>query len=276
MTTECAYITGGASGLGKAIATALAAKGIKVIIADRDTVGAETLAKKLNGYSTTVDVTSWQSQASAFQKAVEIFGRVDYVVANAGVGENQWMREHRENAGFEKPDLSVIEVNVTGTLYTASLAVQQFRRQGRNDHGFRGKVVITGSVCGIYCCPGLPIYTASKHAITGIVRSWGKALPAEGITLNSLNPNVLRTNLSTGQFYNSLDQEGLLTPISGVVETCERILDGAATASGECFEIGPNYAFGQGAFHPRFPELVDEKQKMVFDRLAERGHAKAG
>ncbi|KAJ5774831.1 glucose 1-dehydrogenase [Penicillium paradoxum] len=274
MSSEVAFITGAASGVGKAVATQLASKGIKVFIADRDAARAAATAQEINGAYAVVDVSSWDSQAAAFQQALDQFGRVDYVLAGAGIGENQWIPDNTATSGFEKPQLSVIDVNVTGMLYTVSLAVQHFRRQPLNEHGSRGKVIITGSVCGIYCCPGLPIYTTSKHAVTGLVRSWGKALPSEGITLNSVNPNVIRTNISTAEFYDSLEAEGLLTPIHGVVEICEQLLSAKETASGECYEIGPNYDAGQGAVHPKFPDFIDEKQKIIFDKLAERGQAK--
>ena len=139
MTSEFAFITGAAGGVGKAMATSLASKGTKVFIADRDAVGAAATATELNGEYSVVDAADWKSQAAAFQRAVDLFGRVDYVLAVAGVGENQWMPAADSGSGFQKPDLSVIDINVTGMLYTVSLAVQQFRRQPPNAHGFRGK-----------------------------------------------------------------------------------------------------------------------------------------
>lgn len=139
MASEFAFITGGASGIGKEIAATIASKGIKVFIADRDGAGAAATAEALKGEHSVVDVADWGSQAAAFQRAVDMFGRVDYVLAVAGVGENQWMPTEGSGRGFQKPDLSVININVTGILYTLSLAVQQFRRQSPNAHGFCGK-----------------------------------------------------------------------------------------------------------------------------------------
>lgn len=135
------------------------------------------------------------------------------------------------------------------------------------------EVIIAGSFCGVYCCPSLPIYTTSKHAVTGLVRSWGGALPAEKITLNSVNPNVMRTSFSTNHFYDALDKEGLLTPIDGAVEAFVQLL-GENPASGECFEVGPNYHNGQGFYQPAFPPIPDSKQQAVFDKLAARGEAR--
>lgn len=135
------------------------------------------------------------------------------------------------------------------------------------------QVIIAGSFCGIYCCPSLPIYTTSKHAVTGLVRSWGAALPAEKITLNSVNPNVMRTSFSTDHFYDALESEGLLTPIEGAVEAFVQLL-GSNPASGQCFEVGPEYDDGQGIYHSEFPHIPDSKQQAVFDKLAARGEAR--
>lgn len=147
-TQEYAYITGGAGGLGKAVAEKLVARGIKVFIADRDILGAQDTAKELGAETAAVDVADWDSQKTAFKQAVEKFGRIDYVLPIAGVGENRWTPTAAETLSsdeFGKPNLAVIDINVSGMLYTVSLAVQQFRRQSLNAHGFRGK--------GIYHAP---------------------------------------------------------------------------------------------------------------------------
>lgn len=126
----------------------------KVYIADRDTEGAAAVAESLNKvqasapggeklvYSTTVSATDWDSQAEAFGKAVKQFGRVDYVYPIAGIGERVWTpNDPSATSGFVKPDLSVIEIDLTGVLYTVSLAIQQFRRQEVGSNGTRGKSI---------------------------------------------------------------------------------------------------------------------------------------
>ncbi|KAJ6445155.1 glucose 1-dehydrogenase [Purpureocillium lavendulum] len=234
------------------------------------------MAQSVGGKYAVMDVTSWESQVTAFQQAIDCYGRIDYVFPFAGIGENKWVASKEDDSCgsvFLKPNLSVLDINLTGALYTMSLAVQHFRRQKLDLYGFRGKIVVSGSFCGIYCCPSLPIYTTSKHAITGIVRCWGKQLVTEGITLNSVNPNVMRTNLSTNDFYDNLDREGLLTPIDGVTEACIQFL-GENGDSGQCCEVGPNYHHGQGMYLPLFPLIMDKKQQRVYDKLEERGQAR--
>ena len=104
----------------------------------------------------------------------------------------------------------------------------------------------------------------------GFVRSYGKYLPEEQITLNSVNPNVVRTNISTGAFYEQIQEKNLLTPIEGVVDTFETLL-GANDTSGECFEIGPNYE-EQGAVIRKPAETLDDKTEVLLEMLYHRGH----
>lgn len=121
---------------------------IKVFIADRDTAGAEALVKELNQKSkvaswVAVDVADWDSQEKAFSQAVAEFGRIDYVYPIAGIGERRWLPNNPTAKGFEKPDLTVLDVDLNGVLYTVGLAVQQFRRQEVGANGFRGKSKLT-------------------------------------------------------------------------------------------------------------------------------------
>lgn len=136
----------------------------------------------------------------------------------------------------------------------------------------RVKVFCVASVCSWYCCPTLPIYTAAKHGVTGFVRSYGKFLPAEKITLNAVNPNVVRTNISTEAFYAVLAEKDLLTPIEGVVDAFESLL-GDNAESGQTLEIGPNYAKGQGIVKRQAPEFIDAESEQVFELLEPRGRA---
>jgi NAD(P)-dependent dehydrogenase (short-subunit alcohol dehydrogenase family) len=117
---------------------------IKVFVADTDQAGAEKVVQELNKSSSMaravhVDVSNWNSQAKAFSQAVADFGRIDYVYPIAGIGERAWIPNDPTATGYEMPDLSVIDVDLNGVLYTCGLAIQQFRRQQPGENGFRGK-----------------------------------------------------------------------------------------------------------------------------------------
>jgi short-subunit dehydrogenase len=139
------------------------------------------------------------------------------------------------------------------------------------------------SICGFYCAPTTPIYTASKQfvppfplplpanlhssAIVGLVRSYGKYLPEEHITMNAVCPNVIRTNISTVAFYDKLEAKGLLTPIDGLIKAFESML-GDSQVSGETFEVGPN-----GGFVVRKGmEYLDKESQEVVKLIEERAH----
>lgn len=142
-------------------------------VADMNLDGAKSQASKLGNDAIAVQVNAsdWDSQLAAFEKAVDSFGRIDYVFPIAGIGERKAIKNDPKAKGFQKPDLSVIDVDLTGVLYTAFLAIQQMRRQDKDDKGSRGKsqyclarvwrlykltipkVAVTASVCGFYCVP---------------------------------------------------------------------------------------------------------------------------
>lgn len=139
--TEYAYVTGGAAGLGAATARMLAGNGIKVFIADRDEEGGKKIAEELGGHFAKVDLADWKSQVKAFTQAISAFPRFDYVYGIGGIGERRWLPNNStsSNHDFEMPDLSVLDIDLTGVLYTSALAIQQARRQDVGPSGFRCK-----------------------------------------------------------------------------------------------------------------------------------------
>lgn len=88
--------------------------------------------------------------------------------------------------------------------------------------------------------------------------------------MNAVNPNVIRTNISTPAFYDKLEEQGLLTPIESVVDAFETLL-GENADSGETLEVGPNYAKGQGIVKRKQPEWIDKESEVVFNQLEPRG-----
>lgn len=122
----------------------LAARGVDVCIADVNYEGAQEIAKKLSASGTKAfavefNATDWDSQVGAFQKAVDTFGHLDYVFPIAGIGERKAIRNDPNHKGWQKPDLTVIDVDLNGVLYTSYLALQQMRRQEKGSDGIRGR-----------------------------------------------------------------------------------------------------------------------------------------
>jgi NAD(P)-dependent dehydrogenase (short-subunit alcohol dehydrogenase family) len=86
-----------------------------------------------------VDVSSWESQLKAFELVLGDSERIDFVFPIAGIGERSWITNNTSIIDFAKPDLTVFDVDVYGVLYTVSLAIQQFRRQSKDQDGYKGK-----------------------------------------------------------------------------------------------------------------------------------------
>ncbi|KIY43914.1 NAD(P)-binding protein, partial [Fistulina hepatica ATCC 64428] len=135
------------------------------------------------------DTTSWTEQLRAFELAREQFKRIDYVFANAGVGGQVWLPSFDPSTAHKRPfvegEMSALNVCLIGQLHTASLAIQAFERQERNAHGFRGKLVFTSSLFGIFPGPQVPIYVAAKTGLNAFTRSLAPVYEAEGITINA-------------------------------------------------------------------------------------------
>lgn len=147
MRQQTAYIIGGGSGIGRAVATMLVNRGFKVAIADLNYAHAKDVATVLGPQVSAYEVNaaSWDSQTNAFQQALEdLGGRVDFVCPIAGIGERRSIPNDPTNKGFVKPDLACLDVDLYGLTYTVSLAVQQMRRQERDEDGIRGKGRLLG------------------------------------------------------------------------------------------------------------------------------------
>lgn len=148
MAPGTAYITGGASGIGLAVAQALSKRQMRIAIADINFSAAQDVVKQLNATATAgqehlaveVDVSSWESQVVAFEEALATFKTIDIVIVNAGVGEKVFVpNDGGKGRGFVKPDLIILDVDLDGFLYTSALAIQQMRRQEVGQNGLRGK-----------------------------------------------------------------------------------------------------------------------------------------
>lgn len=219
------------------------------------------------------DTASWESQVAAFQEAMSWRaadgGRIHFVAPIAGIPERQWIPFPAESAkahaqDFTKPDLTVLDVDLTGVLYTVALAVQHFRRQTRTEDGLLGRIGLAASMCGFYCVPTLPVYTAAKHALVGFTRSYGQLLVDEGITVNAVAPNAVQTSISSPAFFDKLAKKNLLTPMDGLMDAFKTMLDG--NGSGEVFECGP----AGGWTRRDAAEYLDKRSEEVCDLLIER------
>src|SRR5881296_2822616 len=166
--TKVAVVTGGGTGIGRAVALALAGEGYAVVVAGRRTEPLEAVAAEGLKLGATIlgiptDVSDAKSVRALFEKTVETFGRLDLLFNNAGSSAPP---VPLEDVTFEQWK-SVVDVNLTG----AFLCTQEAIKVMKNQQPRGGRIVNNGSISAHAPRPNSAPYTATKHAITGLTKS---------------------------------------------------------------------------------------------------------
>lgn len=196
-----AVVTGGASGLGKATAEALAAKGAKVAIFDLNEELGEATAAALGGVFCKVDVTSEEGVDAGFAKAREANGQERILVNCAGIGNGIKTAGRDKKTGAIKSFPSeqfelVIQINLIGTFRCiAKSAAGMMTLDPVNEFGERGAMVNTASVAAQDGQIGQAAYTASKAGVLGMTLPIARDLMTEGIRVNTILPGLFETPL---------------------------------------------------------------------------------
>ncbi|TGJ84579.1 hypothetical protein E0Z10_g4190 [Xylaria hypoxylon] len=285
MTARSVIVTGGASGLGKIMSGYFAERGDIVTILDIDAASGSAVAAELSARSTEgatnggvrfreCDISSWTQQKAAFEAVYEDVGRVDVVVANAGIteGGRSWVVPPHPTKGaevldeLEEPRLKVLDVNFTGNVYSVKLALHYIQRNAPDaTTGLRGAVICTASNAGLYPFPPQPLYAASKHAIVGLVRSLGPVYgqPHIGIRINALAPAVLETNIAGADArYDTM----FVTPPSTLIAGVDKLMNDTSL-NGQVAEI-----HGQSVTFRPPHEFVDADSKHNLEEFARSGY----
>lgn len=180
-----AVITGGAAGIGLAVANRLAASGATVALWDRDERALARANEKLGSAVMThvLDVTDSSAVGRAAQASFERLGGIDVLVCSAGItGPNTTTWEYPVDAWRQ-----VFDVNVHGLFYCNRAVVPIMRKAGY------GRIVNIASVAGKEGNPNAPAYSASKAAVIGLTKSLGKELAKTDIRVNCVTPAAVRT-----------------------------------------------------------------------------------
>lgn len=194
MAERAALITGGSSGIGLAIASALGREGYGVTIAarrpDKLEAAAETLRDEgLDVHSPVVDMTDEESIVAMVASHRERFGRCDVLVNNAGVGIGSAVEE----TPTKRLDMQ-LDVNLRGVIITTREAVGMLREAGA-EHG-KALMVNTASIAGKSGQPWLSVYSATKFAVVGWSQAMHKELSPSGVQVTALCPGFVDTPMT--------------------------------------------------------------------------------
>ncbi|MGH2936604.1 MAG: SDR family NAD(P)-dependent oxidoreductase [Solirubrobacterales bacterium] len=182
MKEKVVVVTGAMRGLGYAIAERLIANGADVVLSDIDQAGLDKAVADLGPHASGVltDISDAAQVETLYARTIERHGRLDAVVANAGVGDSAPLGSITE-AQFDR----IYDINVKGTLFTA---------QGALPHlGAGGSILIIGSVGSIQGQYGMSMYCGSKAALRGAMRAWIIDIKGSGVRINILSPGAVDT-----------------------------------------------------------------------------------
>ncbi len=203
---KVAFITGAARGQGRAHAVRLAQEGADIIAVDickqiesvlvplatpEDLAETADLVKEHNRriYTAEVDVRDYAALKAAVDSGVEQLGRLDIIVANAGIGNGGYTLDKTS----EEDWTDMIDVNLGGVWKTVKAGVPHILAGGRG-----GSIILTSSVGGLKAYPHTGHYVAAKHGVVGLMRTFAVELGQHMIRVNSVHP----TNVNTPLFMN--------------------------------------------------------------------------
>jgi NAD(P)-dependent dehydrogenase (short-subunit alcohol dehydrogenase family) len=188
-----AFVAGGASGLGEATARELAARGVRVAIADLNEERGAALADKSGGSFAKADVTD-EAQVRA---AVEGAGELRLAVSCAGIG---WAERTvgKEGAAALQPFETVVPVNLIGTFNVLRLSAEAMAANEPDPEGERGAVVMTASIAAFDGQIGQTAYSASKGGVVGLTLPAARDLARLGIRVCTIAPGLFDTPLLAG------------------------------------------------------------------------------
>jgi (+)-trans-carveol dehydrogenase len=203
---KVAFITGAARGQGRAHAVRLAQEGADIIAVDickqidsvriplstpEDLAETADLVKNAGAriFTAEVDTRDYDALKAAVDAGVEEFGRLDIIVANAGIGNGGETLDKTSEGDWE----DMIDVNLGGVWKTVKAGVPHILAGGRG-----GSIILTSSVGGLKAYPHTGHYVAAKHGVVGLMRTFAVELGAQNIRVNSVHP----TNVNTPLFMN--------------------------------------------------------------------------
>ncbi|EEH03692.1 conserved hypothetical protein [Histoplasma capsulatum G186AR] len=216
----------GASGLGKAFVHRFVEAGAYVTFGDVNEEAGFKLAAELTGKARFVrcDVRSWEEQVCLFEAAVANSPRLscDIVIANAGIpGPDGLFAGEDPSLPPTRPDTTIFDVNLTGTIYTTKLAIHYFRRQSL-EPGRDRCLILIGSIAGYLDLPGSATYSMSKFGVRALMRSLRRNAWVDSIRVNLVSPSYIITPAYTEEIIAFFESKGV--KFASESDACKAIL----------------------------------------------------
>ena len=227
---QVAVITGGAQGIGYAVAKRMIENGAKVMIWDFDTDLARASASELGATALHCDVSDWDSVQAAAQQTENQLGRIDVLVNSAGVAGANAVVEEYPIEEWNK----IMSVNLNGTFHTNRAVIAGMKQRGY------GRIVNIASIAGKEGNPNASAYSASKAGVIALTKSLGKEAADFNIGVNCVTPAAARTAI-----FDQMSEEHINYMLSKIPRN--RFVDVAEVANMICWIASAENAFTTGA-----------------------------
>ncbi|KAI1773074.1 NAD(P)-binding protein [Hypoxylon cercidicola] len=194
--SKVALITGGASGIGYAVASMLAAKGWLVSIVDIDQEKGIAVAASIGATFHEADVPDYVSLVNAFDGTMKCHSRLDFVFANAGITDPRNFYQTQSSTPPPEPSLALLDINFKGAATCAYLAHHYFRlsRQNGQPAYFDPSLVFMSSTAGLETYSPIPLYTAAKHGMVAFAHAIATPFKeSNGIRVSCICPGPVFT-----------------------------------------------------------------------------------
>ena len=227
---QVAVITGGAQGIGYAVAKRMIENGAKVVIWDFDTDLALASASELGATALHCDVSDWDSVQAAAQQTENQLGRIDVLVNSAGVAGANAVVEEYPIEEWNK----IMSVNLNGTFHTNRAVIAGMKQRGY------GRIVNIASIAGKEGNPNASAYSASKAGVIALTKSLGKEAADFNIGVNCVTPAAARTAI-----FDQMSEGHINYMLSKIPRN--RFVDVAEVANMICWIASAENAFTTGA-----------------------------
>jgi NAD(P)-dependent dehydrogenase (short-subunit alcohol dehydrogenase family) len=236
---KVAFVTGGGSGIGAAVARLLGANGATVAVADISLTAAQQVAQEIEGdgghaVAVHVDVADPQSPDQSVADVVEALGTVDIGVNSAGVTGGAGLAGEYDDESWRR----VMSINLDGVFYCQRAEIRAMIAGGRG-----GSIVNLASVLGQVASGSSPGYVAAKHAVVGLTKTAAVGHAPDGIRVNAVGPGYIDTPLLSAM---PLDRKAAIAAMHPI----GRLGRAEEVASLIAWLVSDAASFATGAFYP--------------------------